>query len=141
VIASVDACTIVTAADVLSATGTTVATSSAGAAQVPGLCFYSSADNATNVIVFAQTYPDTSTADAVSPEQMASAMNGYGIANAKAVTGIGDKAVEYTGSAASGASGIVIFVFKSNVVLMIALSPSTSSTAIELLAKAAVGKL
>jgi hypothetical protein len=68
-------------------------------------------------------------------------MNGaYGIANAKAVSGIGDKAVEYSATASSG-NGIVIFVFKSNVVFMIALTPSTNSTVIEKLATTAVGRL
>jgi hypothetical protein len=63
-----------------------------------------------------------------------------GVTNAKAVSGIGDKAVEYSTTAAGG-NGSVIFVFKSNVVLMIAVTPAPSSFALEQLAKNAVGKL
>jgi hypothetical protein len=95
------------------------------------------------VFVIAQAYPDATSADAVSPEQLAAGLNGaYGIANAKAVSGIGDKAVEYTvSSAASGSSGTVIFVFKANVVMMIAVTPTTDTTAVEQLARTAVGRL
>jgi hypothetical protein len=93
------------------------------------------------VLVFAQAYPDSTTAEAVSPEQIAAAINnGAGVANAKAVTGIGDKAVEYSTTAAGG-NGSVIFVFKSNVVLMIAITPSPSSNALEQVARTAVGRL
>jgi hypothetical protein len=93
------------------------------------------------VIVFAQAYPDTTAAQAVSPEQIAASINnGAGVANAKAVSGIGDKAVEYSTTAAGG-NGSVIFVFKSNVVMMIAVTPAPSSGALEQLARNAVGKL
>jgi hypothetical protein len=140
VIAKVDACTIVTAADASSVTGMAFTNLAAGP-QIPGACFYGTSDGSATVLVFAQAYADSSTADAISPEQLASAMNGaYGIANAKAVSGIGDKAVEYSATASSG-NGIVIFVFKSNVVFMIALTPSTSSTVIEKLATTAVSRL
>jgi hypothetical protein len=133
---------LVTVADVLTATGITVTNSAgAGAASIPGACFYGSADGATSVLVFAQVYPDASSAAAVSPETMAAALNGaYGIANAKVVTGIGDKAVEYTGTSGAG-NGAVIFVFKSNVVMFIALTPANGTTGIETLATIAVGKL
>jgi hypothetical protein len=108
---------------------------------IPGACFYGSADGATSVLVFAQVYPDASSAAAVSPETMAAALNGaYGIANAKVVTGIGDKAVEYTSTSSAG-NGAVIFVFKSNVVMFIALTPASGTTALEQLAKTAVGRL
>lgn len=72
---------------------------------------------------------------------MAAALNGaYGVANAKVVSGIGTKAVEYS-LTSSGSSGLVIFVFKSNVVMMIAVTPTANSTALEQLAKTAVGRL
>jgi hypothetical protein len=142
-ITNVDACTLVTASDASSAAGATVTNlAGAGAAQVPGACFYASSDGAASVVVFAQTYPDTASAEAVSPQQIAAAINvgAAGSANAKAVNGIGDKAVEYS-TAMAGGNGIVIFVFKSNVVLMIAVTPAVSSSAIEQLAKTAVGRL
>jgi hypothetical protein len=141
-IAKADACTLVTIADVLTATGLTV-TNLAGssAASIPGACFYVTADGSTSVLVFAQVYPDASSAAAVSPETMAAALNGaVGIANAKVVNGIGDKAVEYS-STSSGGNGAVIFVFKSNVVMFIALTPASDTTGIEKLATIAVGKL
>jgi hypothetical protein len=134
-----DPCTLVTAADAGTATGKTM-TSASGTTQIPGACFYTSSDGAI-VYVLAQAYSDASTASSVSPEQMAAAMSGYGIANAKVVTGIGDKAVEYNATAQSGGSGIAIFVFKANVVLVIVMSPSNSSTAIETMARTAVGRL
>lgn len=110
---------------------------------MPGACIYASADGATTVFVIAQAYADASSAASVSPEQLAAALNGaYGIANAKTVTGIGDKAVEYTvTSTASGTTGTVIFVFKANVVLMIVVTPTTDSTGVEKLARTAVGRL
>jgi hypothetical protein len=95
----------------------------------------------TSVVVYAQAYPDATTADAISPQQIAAAINsGSGVTNAKSVSGIGDKAVEYS-ITTGGGNGIVIFVFKSNVVVMVAVTPATSSTAIEQLAKTAVGRL
>jgi hypothetical protein len=108
---------------------------------IPGACFYASADGSTSVLVFAQVYPDASSAASVSPETMAAALNGaYGIANAKVVTGIGDKAVEYSSTSSAG-NGAVIFVFKSNVVLFIALTPASGTTGLEQLARTAVGRL
>ncbi len=61
-------------------------------------------------------------------------------ATSKVVTGIGDKAFEYTASTQQG-GGIAIFVFKANVVIMIVMSPSQDSNAIELVARTAVGRL
>jgi len=138
---SVDACSLVTAAEASGAAGSTVTNLSAGAgAQTPGICVYGSSDGSTSVFVLAQVYPDTTTADSISPEQMAAVMNGQmGVTNAKSVQGIGDKAFEYTATSSSG-GGIAIFVFKANVVLMIALSPTTDSAKVEALARAAVGR-
>mgnify|MGYP001297515994 CR=1 FL=1 len=108
---------------------------------VPGVCVYGSQDTQATVFVYAQTIPDTTTADSISPDQMAAILNGqYGVSNAKAVTGVGDKAFEYT-TTSSGNTGIAIFVFKANAVLMIVMSPTTNSTAIEKLARTAVGHL
>jgi hypothetical protein len=139
---NVDACSLVTVAEASSATGTTVANlAGASGVQMPGACIYGSPDGRSTVLVFAQSYPDASAADAVSPDQIAAAMNsGYGVSNAKAVTGIGDKAIEST-LTGGGAGGIIIFVFKSNVVMMISVTPAISSSAIEQLARTAVGRL
>ncbi|TME55320.1 MAG: hypothetical protein E6I53_00110 [Chloroflexi bacterium] len=141
-ITSVDACSLVTSADASTATGATLTNLAAGTgASVPGACIYGSQDSQASVLVFAQTYPDTTTADSVSPDQLAAVMNGqYGISNAKPVTGIGDKAFEYTATSAGG-GGIVIFVFKSNVVLLIAVSPASDPSKVEALARIAVANL
>jgi len=136
---SVDACTLVTASEASVASGSTVTNLSSGA-QTPGFCIYGSSDSSTSVFVLAQVYPDETTADSISPEQMAAVLNGQmGVANAKAVQGIGDKAFEYTATSSSG-GGIAIFVFKANVVLMIAVSPTSDSTKVEALARTAVGR-
>lgn len=146
-VTTVDACKLVTDAEASAAVGSTVTNLAAsGGASIPGACIYTGQDSAGNqlsVFVFAQTYPDTTTADSISPDQVAAMLNGqYGVSNAKAVTGIGDKAFEYTTtSAASSGTGEAIFVFKANVVLMILISPSTDSTKVEQLARTAVGRL
>jgi len=141
-ISSVDACKLVTATDATSAVGMAMTNMAASSGvSIPGACIYASADGSTSVFVLAQTYPDVNTAQSVSPDQIAAAMNGqYGVTNAKSVAGIGDKAVEYTASS-SGGTGVAIFVFKSNVVLMIILSPSTDGSKVEQLARTALGNL
>ena len=142
-ITAVQACSLVTADDASGATGQTLTNPSTSTSAVPGACFYTSADGKTSVIVFAQVYPDSSAAQAVSAQQVAAALTGAGsgLTNAKPVTGIGDKAVEYTVSG-SGSTGTVIFVFKANVLLLIAMSPSPpSTTVVERLATTAVGRL
>ncbi len=114
-------------------------TSTAGAPT--GVCIYANTESQAAIIVFAQTYPSQSSADAVSADQVATALNnGYGVSNAKPVEGIGDKAVEYTLST-SGPQGLAIFVFKDNVVMMIALAPGSDASKIEALAKTAVTRL
>jgi hypothetical protein len=141
VIASVDACSLVTDADASAAVGTDVTNlTAAGGTQVPGACIFASTSGSSqaSVFVFAQLYPDSKTADDVKPEQIAAVYKGFGVADAKAVTGIGDKAIEYTVTGAQG--GSVIFVFKSNVVLMIAIMPADSGK-LETLARSATGKL
>ena len=139
-ISTVDACKLVTASDASSAAGTTVTSISTGA-QISAACLYGSSDGSISVEVFAEAYPDLATARAVSPESIAAAINaGAGVTNAKAVSGIGDKAVEYS-LTSSGASGIVIFAFKSNVLVMIAVTPAIDPTKIEQLARTALGNL
>jgi hypothetical protein len=139
---NVDACALVTAADVSTATGVTVTDVGASSGtQTPGSCLYGSADFTTSVIVVAQVYPDASTAAAISPEKLAAALKGTNATGtAKVVTGIGDKAVEYTFTT-SGSGGTMIFAFKSNVIIMIVLTPSTDPTTVENLARTAVGRL
>lgn len=140
-ITSVDACSLVMASEASTTTGATLTNAAAGGASIPGACIYTSSDGGTSVVIFAQVYPDSTTAASVSPEQIAAALNGaYGVTNAKPVSGIGDKAIEYTLTGAQ--TGTVIFVFKSNVVVMIVVtSTSTGSTAVEALARTAVGRL
>jgi hypothetical protein len=83
----------------------------------------------------------TRTAAAISPEKLAAALkNTNATGTAKVVTGIGDKAVEYTFTT-SGSGGTMIFAFKSNVIIMIVLTPSTDPTTVENLARTAVGRL
>ena len=141
-----DICTLVTADEASAALGTAVTNLGATTgATIPGACFYGSTGgtSSASLLIFAQAYPNASTAAAVQPDQIAAAFRGlYGIASAKAVTGIGDKAFEYSAtSSTSGSSGIAIFVFKSNIVLFIAMSPSSDSGKIEGLARTAVGRL
>jgi hypothetical protein len=141
-ISSVDACTLVTAADASAATGVTVTDiGAASGAQTAGSCLYGSADFTTSVIVVAQVYPSASSAASISPEKLAAALKGVNASGtAKVVTGIGDKAVEYTFTS-SGSGGTMIFVFKFNVVITIIVTPSTDPTAVESLARTAVGRL
>jgi hypothetical protein len=143
-IANIDACKLVTAAEASAAVNTTVTNlAAASGASIPGACIYGSQDGVASVFVFAQAYPDSTTADNISPDQMAAILNGqYGVSNARAVNGIGDKAFEYTATSASASgSGIAIFVFKANAVIMIVMSPATDSRAVEVLARTAVGRL
>jgi len=105
-----------------------------------GACFYGTSDGKSTVLVFAQALSDVSSAQAMQPEQAVAALNSsYAIADAKVVTGIGDKALEYTLSGA--ATGYVIFVVKSNVVIMIAVSPAANPSVVEQLGRTAVGNL
>lgn len=137
-IASVDACSLVSADEASSVAKTTVTSQVA----TPGLCVYGAANGTASVLIVAQAYPNASAAQAVSPEQLAASMNGaYGVANAKPLTGVGDKAVEYTLSSSQQGSGIVIFAFKANVVFLLAVIPTSDSTAIEKLAATAVGRI
>jgi hypothetical protein len=138
-IASVDACSLVTEKDASDASGTVVAASASGP-QVPGLCVYTSADSTTFVWVFAEVFPDSGAAAGVPPEQLAASFHAAGMTNAKVVSGIGDRAFEY--SASTGTGGIMIYVLKSNVALMIMMTPApTDSSKIEQLARSAVGNL
>ena len=136
-IASVDCSQLVTVADASTAAGADVAYVGSTA----GFCLYSSSDDKTVVGVLAQAYPDMSVAQSVQPQQVAAALSGSTLGTSKVVTGIGDKAVEYNISSTNGQNGIVIFVFKANVVLMIAVTPSSNPAAVEQLAKTAVSNL
>src|SRR5579885_3323903 len=104
-IASVDACKLVTLQTV-------------GMPVIPGACFYGAQNSSTGVFVYAQVYPDTQTADAVTADQFQAApaaQLGTGATSGKAVDGIGDKAFEFTGEGNAG-NGVAIIVFKANVV-------------------------
>jgi hypothetical protein len=122
---SADACTLVSLTDAIAVTGNPAVANQAGA-QVPGLCVYAASDGSgTSVIVFAQLYPDATSANAISADQIAASINSSstGLANAKAVNGIGDTAFEYNFTASGSGTGLMIFVKKANVVFLIALAP------------------
>jgi hypothetical protein len=141
-VASADACTLVTADDASAAVGSPLTNlAAAGGVNIPGACIYGASGSSTAVFVFAQVYPDASTANAVEPDKMAAAFGAqFGVSNAKAVNGIGDKAFEYTATGSAG-GGIAIFVFKYNVIMWIIVDPASDPAVIERLARTAVGRL
>jgi len=139
-----DACTLVTNDEANAAVGSNLMnlTAQAGVA-IPGICFYGNTTGQNiGVYIYAQTYPDATTADQVNPNQLAAAFGGQMGVNgsAKVVNGIGDKAVEYTATQAQG-SGVALFVFKGNAVIMIIVVPSTDGSKAEHLATLAIGRL
>jgi hypothetical protein len=141
--ASIDVCSLITAEEASAAVGTPVTNlSSQIGVTIPGVCFFGNT-NGTNVgvYVYAQTYPDATTADQVQPSQLASALGGQlSGATVRTVTGIGDKAVEYSATSAHG-GGEAIFVFQGNAVIMIIIGPTTDSSKVEQLARTAVSRL
>jgi hypothetical protein len=141
-VASVDACTLVTANEASAAVGSPLTNLAAtGGVQIPGACIYGASGSSSTVFVYAQVYPDTAAAGAVQPDQVAAAVTGQlGVSNAHSVNGIGDKAVEYSASGSAG-GGIAIFVFRYNVVMLIAIDPTSNSNTIEQLARTAVSRL
>lgn len=139
-----DACTLVTNDEANAAVGSTLTnlTAQTGVA-IPGVCFYGNTTGQNiGVYIYAQTYPDTTTADQVDPNQLAAAFGGQVGVNgsARVVTGVGDKAVEYTAAQAQG-SGVALFVFKGNAVIMIIVVPSTDGSKAEHLGTLAVSRL
>jgi hypothetical protein len=144
-IASVDACKLVTQSDASAIVGGAAVTNlgASGGAAFPGACVYGSSDSnkPATVFVFAQTFADATSAKAAKPEQIAAAMNaGLSVSNAKAVSGIGDSAIEYTAAGGQG-NGLVIVVFKANVVFLIYVMPSPDPKALEILAATATTRL
>lgn len=141
-VASVDACTLITQDEASSAVGAPMTNLAAtGGVQIPGACIYGASGSSNAVFVFAQVYPDATTADAVQPDQVAVALAGrLGVSNSHTVNGIGDRAFEYSATGTAG-GGIAIFVFRYNVVMMIAVDPTTDSGKVEDLARTAVGRL
>jgi hypothetical protein len=92
------------------------------------VCSYASSDGSKQLLVFGEVLPDATAAQQVQPNQLAQQFNAaYGVTNEKTLNGIGDKAVEYSLNS-GGQSGTVIFIFKSNVVLMLILEPTPSDT-------------
>jgi hypothetical protein len=141
-VATVDACTLVTADEASAAVGSPLTNLAATSpVQIPGACIYGASGSSATVFVYAQVYPDATTANAVQPNQVAAALAGQmGVTNAHSVSGIGDKAFEYTATGTAG-GGIAIFVFKYNVVMMLAVDPTSDSGKVEQLARTAVGRL
>jgi hypothetical protein len=142
-IAAVDACKLVTASEASAAAGKKLVNlQTLGAPVIPGACFYGAQGSSTGVFVYAQVYPDTATADAVTAQQFQVALAaqlGQGATSGKEVDGIGDKAFEFTGEGNAG-KGVAIIVFKENVVFIVAVDPG-GTTATEGLARTAVGRL
>lgn len=143
-IASVDACTLVTASEASAAAGATLANlASLGGVVIPGACFYGAQNSSVGVFVFAQVYPDSTTANAVTADQLSAALGGrigVGATSGKEVSGIGDKAFEYTANGNAG-NGIAIIAFKANVIVLIAVDPTADPTVVEGLARTAIGRL
>lgn len=143
-VASVTACSLVTVAEASAAAGATLTDLTASApTQIPGFCFYGQQDGSAGVIVYAQVYADQATADQVTAAEFSAALQaqlGAGATSAKEVSGIGDRALEFTDNGNAGA-GIVIIVFKYNVIFMIAVDPSSSPGTVEGLARTAAGRI
>ena len=143
-ITSVSACSLVTAAEASTIAGSTLTDLTASLPQqIPGFCFYGAQDSSAGVAVYAQIYSDRATADQVTAAEFSAALQaqiGNDANNAKEVQGVGDRAFEFTDSGNAGA-GIAIIVFKYNVIFMIAVDPSSSPSAIESLARTAVGRI
>ncbi len=142
-IASVDACKLVTQSEASAAAGKTLVNlQTIGGPAIPGACFYGAQNSSTGVFIYAQVYPDSATADAVTAQEFQTALAaqlGKGATSGKEVGGIGDKAFEFTGEG-NGGNGVAIIVFKANVVFIVALDPG-GATATENLAKTAAGRL
>jgi hypothetical protein len=93
------------------------------------VCSYASSDGKTMLLVFGQVLPDSSAAQQVQPNQLAQSFNtGYVFTNTKTLNGVGDKAVEATLNGGSGQTGTIIFIVKSNVVMMLILEPAPADT-------------
>ena len=141
---AVDPCALVTAGDASSAAGKQVANLvSLGAPAIPGACFYGTQKSTATVFVYAQVYRDAATAGAVTLEEFQTAVSsqiGQSSKDSTDVSGIGDRAYEFTVKNKSG-SGIAILVIKGNVVFLIALDPTNSGSTVEALAKTAVTRL
>jgi hypothetical protein len=143
-IAGFDPCTLVTTAEASTAAGKTVANIvSLGGPSVPGACIYRASSNQAAVFVYAQVYPDSATANAVTAQQFETAMSsllGASASNTKDVTGIGDRATEF-GIKGDAGQGFAIVVYRANVVFLIAVAPLQSASTLEGMAKAAVARL
>src|SRR5215831_20796650 len=143
-VASVDACMLVTASDASTAVGSAVVNlATVGGVAIPGTCFYGQPNGGSaGVFIYAQVYPNASATSAVDANTLAAALGGRisGVTNAKVLTGVGDKAAEYTANGAGG-SGLAILVYKANVVMMIVVDPAPSPSKAEDLARTAVSRL
>jgi hypothetical protein len=143
-IASVDPCSLVTTGEASAAAGAQLTNLTASLPQaIPGFCFYGQQDGSAGVIIYGQVYADSATADNVNAAEFSAALQGQigaGATSAKEVSGIGDKAYEFTSKGNAG-SGIAIIVVKSNVIFMIVVDPSSSPSGVDGLARTAVGRL
>jgi hypothetical protein len=141
-VASVDACSLITADEASKATGATLTNlAGTGGVSIPGACIYGASESSASVFVYAQVYADASAANAVQADQIAAALAGrIAFSDAHPVSGIGDKALEYTATG-SGGSGLAMFVIKANAVILLSVNPDTDSSVIENLARGALSRL
>ena len=143
-IAPVNPCTLVTASEASKVAGRTLVNSvTLGASPIAGGCFYSAHGTTSAVIVYMQVYPDSATAGAVTVEQFEAVMAvrlGATTGDPTRVDGIGDKAFEFTAKGGYG-SAMGIVVFRSNVVFVVVVAPTTDASTVQGLARTAVGRL
>jgi hypothetical protein len=140
-IASVDACQLVTEAEAAAAVGAAVKDLAAANGAMTNGCVYGSSDMSHEVVVYAEAKTDVSSAMAVTPEQLMTVLGGgFGVGNRRAKRGLGDEAVLFDANSGGGI-GSVIYVRKANVVILIAMRPTKNSSGVENLARTALTRL
>ena len=141
-ITALSACSLVTAAEASTAAGTTLQNlaGTTGSPSVVG-CIYGSPTVRTAVFIFTHVFADAASAGAADTQAFIAAQNKKNtVSSARPLTGIGDKAVEYT-LTNGGVVGTVIVFVKANVLVLIGLTPSPAESAIQGLAGTAAGRI
>jgi hypothetical protein len=140
-IATVDACQLVTEAEATAAVGAEVKDLAATDGAMTNGCVYGSSDRSHEVVVYAEAKSDVSSAAAVMPEQLIIVLGaGFGVGNRRTKSGLGDAAVLFDANSGGG-TGSVIYVRKANVVFLIAMRPTKDSGGVEKLARTALSRL
>lgn len=139
-----DPCSLVTANEASAAAGKTLVNDvSIGAARITGGCFYGARGTSTGVYVYMQVFPNAAIANGVTVKQFQTVMSGQlgnATGDARELGGFGDRAYEFTAKGNAG-TGIAIVVFKGNVVFLVALEPSSSSSPVQGLARMAASRV